>query len=450
MLSFAPSPPARGARDIEAGARSVQDLVFVSKDGVLDLSSEVDAVLLIGSPGDTPALLDNIAALRRERSECAILVSGENFDRRQMMSFFRAGAHDFVGVPFSSDELVARVQRAIGHIAVEAMPDVRTVLRTRLPDFVGQSPAFTLQVAKLPMIAGCDAGVLILGETGTGKEVCARAIHYLSARASRPWVAVNCGAIPIELIESELFGHVRGAYTSAQVSREGLVSEAESGSLFLDDVDCMPMAAQSKLLRFLEEREYRAVGSSKLRRADVRVIAASNRNLAELARRGEFRQDLYFRLNVLVLALPPLRSRQEDIPALAAHFLAKFAREIGRPVPTLSPLAIKKLLAHNWPGNVRELQHMLRRALVLAQGSTLSPADFDIEPRAGDAASEESFRTAKARVVDEFERAYIERVLAACRGNVTHAAIEAKKNRRAFFALIRKHEIEPHRFRPSK
>ena len=300
------------------------------------------------------------------------------------------------------------------------------------------------------MIAGCDAGVLILGETGTGKEVCARAIHYLSARASRPWVAVNCGAIPVDLIESELFGHVRGAYTSALGSRDGLVAEAEGGTLFLDDVDCVPRSAQSKLLRFLQEHEYRAVGENTLRHADVRVIAASNRNLEELARKGDFREDLYYRLNVLTLSLPPLRDRQEDVPALASHFLRQMAQETGRVEPSLSPLATKKLLAHKWPGNVRELQHVLRRALILGNSSTLASDDVDVGPTMLKSASDESFQMAKARVVEQFERTYIEQVLTTSRGNVTHAAIEAKKNRRAFFALMRKHEIEPHRFRHAK
>jgi two-component system, NtrC family, response regulator GlrR len=292
--------------------------------------------------------------------------------------------------------------------------------------------------------------VLILGETGTGKEVCAQAIHYLSARASKPWIAVNCGAIPLELIESELFGHVRGAYTTAHNTRDGLVTEAEGGTLFLDDIDCLPLSAQSKLLRFLQEHEYRTVGANAVRHADVRVIAASNRNLAVMAAHNEFRQDLYFRLNILTLTLPPLRERREDIPALSMHFLAQFSRAHARPVPTLSPQAVRRLLAYDWPGNVRELQHVLQRALLLSEGPSLCVADVELPGEPEAAAPGESFRAAKDRVVKKFERAYIEQLLLTFEGNVTHAAHEAKKDRRAFFALIRKHRIELTRFRSSR
>jgi two-component system response regulator GlrR len=301
-------------------------------------------------------------------------------------------------------------------------------------------------MARLPPLAGCDAGVLILGETGTGKELFAQAVHYLSARASRPWVPVNCGAIPVELIEAELFGHARGAYTTAHVAREGLVAAAEGGTLFLDEIDSLSRSAQGKLLRFLQEREYRPVGSNTLRRANVRVIAASNQNLAPLIAEGRFRQDLYFRLNVLTLFLSPLRERREDIPVLALHFVKRFATEFARPVEGLTPLAMKRLLAHSWPGNIRELSHAIERAVLLGSGPYIMPADIEIgeDERTP---LDESFQAAKARVVEQFERSYIEQVLIASDGNITHAAVAAKKNRRALWELIRKYRIDPKRFR---
>ncbi|KPF50011.1 hypothetical protein IP87_13550 [beta proteobacterium AAP121] len=331
-----------------------------------------------------------------------------------------------------------------------------------MPGFVGQHPAFLAQVAKLPRYAACPAGVLIQGETGTGKEVFAQAIHYLSPRAPRPWVAVNCGAIPVDLLESELFGHVRGAYTSAQSSRPGLVAEAEGGTLFLDDIDCLPLPAQAKLLRFLQEHEYRAVGSNTVHHADVRVVAASNRPLREMAQQGGFREDLYYRLNVLSLALPPLRERAADIPLLANHFLQRYA-SAGH---TLATCAQARLMAHHWPGNVRELAHVLERAALLARGSCLQADDIEIDgervppeselansagdgavvaPEAG--ATGLSLRAAKARLVQEFERRYIEELLSRHAGNVTHAASEAGKNRRAFFELMRRYSIESSSFR---
>jgi two-component system, NtrC family, response regulator GlrR len=411
---------------------------------------ELDAAVVAACAASFPRFLEVVRSLRRERPGCAVLGTGAGFEAGQLRALFAAGMHDFIDVPVSAETLAARMSRAMGLITDEGAPHVRDAMSEPMREFIGASPAFVAQIEKIPTIAGCDAGVLILGETGTGKEVCAQAIHYLSARASKPWIAVNCGAIPLELIESELFGHVKGAYTTAYAAREGLVAEAEGGTLFLDDIDCLPMSAQAKLLRFLQEREYRTVGANALRHANVRVIAASNRSLALLAARGEFRQDLFFRLNVLTLTLPPLRERREDIPALAAHFLRRLSLTLARPAPSLSPQAVKRLLTHDWPGNVRELQHVLERALLLAKGLSLGAGDLEIAGAADAAVASESFRAAKERVVKQFERSYIEHLLLTFEGNVTHAAQEAKKNRRAFFALIRKHRIELDRFRSSK
>jgi two-component system response regulator GlrR len=409
---------------------------------------DFDGVVFAASADVFRALLERVVATRRACRSRAILIAGERFDAGQLTSLLEAGADDFVAIPFTPDEMAARLKRALGMLGGAAPERLGTLPCLR--NFIGENPAFARQVRKIPAIAGCDAGVLILGETGTGKEVCAQAVHYLSARASRPWVAVNCGAIPVELVESELFGHVRGAYTTAHTSREGLVAEAEGGTLFLDDIDCLPLSAQAKLLRFVQEREYRRVGANAVLHADVRVIAACNRSLAELAARGEFRSDLYFRLNVLTLALPPLRERRDDIPALARHCIADLARKLDRRAFPLSPQALAKLLAHDWPGNVRELQHVIERALLMSNGPSLSAVDIDIAGVESSRVEDASFRAAKARLIEQFERSYIERLLASNAGNVTHAAQKAKKNRRAFFALIRKHRIEPERFRTAK
>ena len=326
-------------------------------------------------------------------------------------------------------------------------------LRTHKPSIRGlvyASEAMAQVAQRIVRFADSDTTVLIHGETGTGKEVCAQAVHHLSSRANLPWVALNCGAIPGELIEDELFGHVRGAYTTAVGARAGLVREAEGGTLFLDDVDCLPLAAQAKLLRFLQEREYRPVGSNQLWRADVRVIAASNRDLHALAERGMFRQDLFYRLSVLRLTLPPLRQRQQDVVLLARHFLQRFADQLSRPVAGFTPSAMDRLLAHAWPGNVRELRHAIERAVFVSQGPELHADDLEFDH---DTASltvptdAESFQRAKARVVSDFERHYIERLLAVSGGNIAQAARSAKKNRRAFFELMRKHGIDAERFR---
>jgi len=257
---------------------------------------------------------------------------------------------------------------------------------------------------------------------------------------------VNCGAIPNDLIEDELFGHVRGAYTTAHASRDGLVKEAEGGTLFLDDVDCLPLPAQTKLLRFLQEREFRAVGSNTIQRADVRVIAASNRDLAQSIAGGDFRQDLYFRLNVLPIALPALRERREDIPALAHHFVLHFARDFRRPIQGISAAAVKRMFTYDWPGNVRELQHVIERAVLLSKGPQLDPQDIDCGRRDPEFANT-TFRSMKARVIENFERSYIEQLLGANGGNVSEAARAAGKNRRAFFELMRKYRIASETFR---
>ena len=361
------------------------------------------------------------------------------------------GAFDFLHHPFSDEEMALRLKRALG-----AVPAPVPLSAAALPDIpackalIGTSPAFVRQTRRLGLMAGCDAGVLILGETGTGKEVFAQAIHYASARAGGPWVAINCGAIPLELMESELFGHVRGAFTHAHATRQGLVAEAAGGTLFLDEIDALPVGAQSKLLRFLQEKEYRPVGGDTVRQADVRIIAASNRDLERAVARGQFRQDLFFRLNVLNLHLPPLRERREDIPALAQHFFQQAGRDLPRRATGISPLAMRRLVEHAWPGNVRELEHVIQRAVLLCEGPCLQAGDIEFDGEAtAIPTSDESFQAAKARVVERFERSYIERLLQASEGNISHAARIAKKNRRAFFELIRKHAIDADRFRMS-
>ena len=213
--------------------------------------------------------------------------------------------------------------------------------------------------------------MLVLGETGTGKEVVGRAIHYLSPRAGKPFVPVNCGAIPVELVENELFGHERGAFTGATGSRDGLIQEAEQGTLFLDEVNALPLMAQVKLLRFLQSKEYRALGSTKSMQGDVRIIAASNADLEAEVAAGTMRRDLYYRLNVVPIVLPPLRTRSTDIILLARHFLAQYAAKLNSPAVAFSPEAERKLLLYSWPGNVRELEHVIERVVVFCTGKII-------------------------------------------------------------------------------
>jgi DNA-binding NtrC family response regulator len=313
---------------------------------------------------------------------------------------------------------------------------------------IGQSAIFLQQVQKIPLIASCEANVLIVGETGTGKELYARAIHYGSARAGRPFMPVNCGAIPAELVENELFGHIRGAFTSASSLQVGLIEEANGGTLFLDEIDCLPVHAQVKLLRFLQEKEYRPLGSSRMRRADVRVVAASNLNLEEAVDTGKVRQDLFYRLNIISLTLPPLRDRREDIPLLARHFLAKYSREFDSQVRDFSDEAMDMLMVYSWPGNVRELEHAVERAIVMCTRPLIQASDIVLSNQAV-AGKRDSLREAKAKEIERFEKNYIQGVLSACRGNITRAAQISQKNRRAFWQLIQKYRIDVSRFKPA-
>jgi len=329
-----------------------------------------------------------------------------------------------------------------------ATPVTTDCLRNALMrlDVIGNNSSFQETVARIPIFASSNAAVLIEGESGTGKDVFARAIHSCSQRQGN-FVAVNCSAIPPDLFEREMFGHKRSAFTGAVTSEIGLVQAAENGTLFLDEVDSLALHTQPKLLRFLQEKEYRPLGSTATQRADVRIIAASNVNLTRTVRSGRFRQDLYYRLAILLVVLPPLRKRSDDIAPLAAHFLSRYAAERQSPAKRLSPDALNVLHAHDWPGNIRELQHVLERASVLSSDRvTLEPADIQI---IGEGVQQEalSFQEAKRRVVADFERRYLERLLACHSGNIAGAARAAKKHRRAFWELLRKHSISAETFR---
>lgn len=311
---------------------------------------------------------------------------------------------------------------------------------------VGQSPCFLREIDKIPIIAKCESSVLVHGETGTGKEVCVRVIHHITPRSSKSYVAVNCGAIPHELAENELFGHKHGAFTGASQGKPGLIQEAEGGILFLDEVDNLPQMVQVKLLRFLQEKTYRPLGSTKELKADVRVLAAMNVDPMESVKLGRLRKDLYYRLNVISINLPPLRARREDIPLLAKHFLRKHSQAHSK-VLSLSPYSLQKLMAYDWPGNVRELEHVIERAVIFANGERIEDlphletgADNGIEP----------LREAKRRVIESFEKQYIRNLLTVYGGNISKAALAAQKHRRAFLQLIKKHQIEVEKFKKMK
>lgn len=350
------------------------------------------------------------------------------------------GAVDVWAEPLGAERVAARILGLVDDPCGANTPVRSLRAKLGLRQIIGESPAFQAALKQLPQIARYQACVLLLGETGTGKEVFARAIHYHGTRSAKPFIPVNCGAIPVDLLENEFFGHESGAFTSAGSARRGLLSEADGGTLFLDEVDCLPALAQVKLLRFLQDGQFRPLGGERSCSADVRVIAASNGNLQEAIESGRFRKDLYYRLNVLSLKLPPLRERGQDIPLLARHFLANYAAKFDAPAREFSPEALQKLVCYHWPGNVRELENVIQRAVVLAGQPAVGPEDIGIgEPAA--ALENRNFRSQKARAIAEFEQTFVRRLLAAHSGNITKAAASAGKDRRAFWELMRKHQI---------
>ncbi len=311
----------------------------------------------------------------------------------------------------------------------------------------GSSPALIHVREQIGRIAQLDATVLIEGETGTGKEVAARDIHYRGQRRDRPFVPVNCGALAEALVESELFGHERGAFTDAKAASLGLVNEAHDGTLFLDEVDALSLKAQAALLRFLQDGSYRRVGGSGTRQSKARVIVASNANLHELSEARQFRKDLLYRINVLSVRMPPLRERDNDMLELARLFLARLAQHYDRPHArfTLSSLAFMR--KHPWPGNVRELENIVQRAFLLSSSDDIDVADATQRPLPAaleEPAATQSFRTAKQQAVRAFEREYVSRLLHHTRGNLSHAALIAGQDRSAFGRLVRRHGLSPH------
>ncbi len=321
---------------------------------------------------------------------------------------------------------------------------------------IGTSKCFLQATGMIPILSASKSTVLLSGETGTGKELFARAIHYSGERRSKPFVPVNCAALPDHLIENELFGHSKGAFTGAHLEKSGLLQEADGGTLFLDEINSLSFSVQSKLLRVLQDQEFRPLGSTKSKTINVKIIAATNTDLRYLVETRQFREDLFYRLNVLSLALPPLRDRKEDILLLANHSLNVYAKEFGKKTLHLSHAAKVKLMGYFWPGNVRELQGVLQRAVAMASGDLLEAHDLDLpeteKPEltgptmalmSREGVSDNcSFQDMKAKVIEEFERAYLSELLAIHQGNISKAARVAKKERRAFQRLLHKHGLD--------
>jgi DNA-binding NtrC family response regulator len=349
-------------------------------------------------------------------------------------SEFQTFGDDFVRCPSTIFELQQRVRRLLPLASHADRP------QCRLEGIVGASLPLLSLVEKLPAIAQSTATVLITGQTGSGKELFARAVHYLSPRAGMPFLPVNCAGLPDHLFENELFGHARGAYTDASTDQRGLIQVAEGGTLFLDEVETLSLTAQAKVLRFIQEREYRPLGSARTHTADVRVVAATNSELAGRIKTREFREDLYHRLNVLRIHVPTLRQRVEDIPELARHFAHRHGAQAQRRTFAFSQPALRKLMTYDWPGNVRELEGVVHRAVVLAQGDVIGPADIDLP--SAESLPQNDVRAAKNTAAGEVERTYLVALMAEHHGNVSRAAKSAGRQRRVLQRLLQKYGLQ--------
>ena len=408
----------------------------------------VDLIVLdVWLPG-----MDGLATLSRLRERQVdaqvVLISGHG-NIESAVRAIKLGAFDFVEKPLSLDKTVLVVRNALNQRRLEAENRALRARVDRSQTMVGESYAMRQLREQVAMAAPTNGRVLIYGENGTGKELVARTVHALSRRRNGPFVEVNCAAIPEELIESELFGHVRGAFTGAVADRRGKFEAADGGTIFLDEIGDMSIKTQAKVLRVLQEQTMEAVGGTSTIRVDARVLAATNKELQAEIRAGRFREDLYFRLNVIPVFVPPLRDRQEDIPLLADHFMAEFAREYGRRIKGFEPAAVAAIRDYAWPGNVRELRNVIERLMIMVPGDRISAADLGfLDPgvlnRPGPPApSAERLSLHEAR--DNFERDLILRTLAEQQGNMSRTAEVLGVERSNLYRKMKTFGIAPSR-----
>jgi DNA-binding NtrC family response regulator len=401
--------------------------------------------------------MDGIEVLRRVKEARpdidVIMVTGLH-EIGTAVKAIKLGALDYLPKPFEPDELELAVARAFDRrAAMGAGPDANGDDSTsyRFENIIGASPAMQAVFRLIARCAPTNSTVMLRGESGTGKEVIARAIHYNSLRKDHPFVPVDCTSLSENLLESELFGHVKGSFTGAVSNKKGLFEMADGGTLFLDEIGNIPLSTQAKLLRFIEEREFKAVGDTRTQSVDIRLITATNKNLEGMVADGNFRDDLYYRINIFPIEIPPLRERREDIPALANYFLQQFGAEMKQPTREFSPGAMNLLMNHDWPGNVRELENVVERAVILASGDVIRQGhlvniidmlphiDLDV-PRTSEELKQIK-KIARQKSVENVEKHFVLGALKRNRWNVTRAAEDTGMQRSNFQALMAKYDI---------
>jgi DNA-binding NtrC family response regulator len=403
-----------------------------------------DLVLLdIQMPG-----IDGIEALKRIRDEepriPVVMMSAHGTIEKAVQSM-KLGAYDFITKPFASDRLLVTVRNALTTSSLrQEIDSLRSELKSRFQfkNIIGQSGKMQEVFRALEKVVNSNVTVLIQGESGTGKELIARAIHYHSpTRSTKPFVAVNCSALPESLLESELFGHEKGSFTGATGRRVGKFEVANGGSIFLDEIGLMTQATQAKVLRVLQEREFERVGGNEMIKVDVRVISATNKDLEEAIKTGEFREDLYYRISVFPIKLPPLRERKEDVPLLAAHFLDKYAKQENKELEDIAPDALELLMAYNWPGNVRELENCIERAVVLATTREITPKDLPNSVRSiGEKKIYESDNTLSSWI-EKLEEDALRNALLENGGNISQTAKKLGIGRATIYRKAKKYGL---------
>ena len=394
-----------------------------------------DLVLLLGWP-DPSGAIELLRKLQRDEIGSRLMAILPRELESAALALVSSVADDFVLFPETAEEIRKRINRFL--VQSDEVQRAKENLLAALgrANLVGQDPVFLRAAEKIFQSANNDFPALITGETGTGKDMFARAIHFLSRRRNHPFIPVDCAGIPDHLFENELFGHAHGAYTDAHGNQRGLAALADKGTLFLDEIDSLSLTAQAKLLRFLQDHQFKPLGSERFIHSDLRVIAATNRSLEQHVAEKQFRSDLYFRLNVLHLHLPPLCARAQDIPLLAQHFLSIYLPPGVK--KTLTPDAIQRLTAYHWPGNIRELINVIQQAIVFSHGTMIDRCDLAI-PETAATSLRGNFRTERKEVLRSFEQEYVEELLRRNQGNITWAAREAGKERRAFGRLVKKY-----------
>jgi DNA-binding NtrC family response regulator len=446
--------------DDEAACRLLSEVLEREAYRVVSALSADEAISKLDQEGPFDAVLtdlrmprksglDLLRVVRGRDPEALVLVLTAFGDAAAAGEAIRAGAYDFISKPYDISTLRETLGRALGRRRLARRrsgptPEVTDSEEPEGPALVGHSPAIIDVMKTLARVAASQATVLILGETGTGKELVARTIHRYSERASRRFVTVNCSALADGLLESELFGHVKGAFTGAATSRPGLFREADNGTLFLDEIGDISPGLQARLLRVLQEHEIVPVGSEAPVRVDVRVLAATHRDLPELVRQGRFREDLYYRLDVVTLSLPPLRDRRQDIPLLIDHFLRTLSSRHGRGPVAIDPEAQRRLLGYDWPGNIRELQNVLERAVLLAEQGVIGPEHLATSVRPSPATLPDTgTQESVLRPLEELERDHVIRVLAATGGNREESSRILGISRRTLTRMIQRWGLPP-------